>query len=71
MDVALMRELVDRTVRPGQRGGSVTVDRMPSQGALEPRGHAAGNRYDWASGENVSYGVYGRARYGASRYGHA
>ena len=71
VDVPVLRELVESTVRPGQRGGSTTVDRMPSAGALAPRGHAAGNRYDWLAGASVIYGVYGRARYGAARYGHA
>ncbi len=69
MDVGLMRELVERTVRPGQPGGSVTVHRAPSAGTLAPRGHAGGNRYDWASEQNVTYAVYGRACYGAARYG--
>jgi len=71
MDVGLMRELVERTVRPGQPGGSVTVDRAPSAGTLAPSGHAGGNRYDWASEQNVTYAVYGRGRYGAARYGSA
>ena len=71
MDVPVLRELVESTVRPGQRGGSTTVDRMPSAGALAPRGHAAGNRHDWQTGQTVTYGVYGRGRYDAARYGHA
>ncbi|MGD9495685.1 MAG: hypothetical protein AB7Y46_05180 [Armatimonadota bacterium] len=71
MDVALMRELVDGALRPGQPGGSLTVDRAPAAAALAPRGHAGGNRWDWATQTNRSYAVYGRGRYGRSSYGHA
>jgi len=69
MEIVRMRELIERTVRPGQRGGSLTVDRMPSAAVLQPQGHASGNRYDWLAGETVSYVVYGRGRYGGGRYG--
>jgi len=71
MDVALMRELIERTIRPGQPGGSATVDRLPSAGTLAPKGHAGGNRYDWGNERNMIYAVYGRARYGGACYGRA
>lgn len=71
MEVVWLRELIERTVRPGQQGGSLTVDRVPSAAMLQPQGHAGGNRYDQPSGEAVTYALYGRGRYGAGRYGSA
>jgi len=71
VDVAVLRELMEDVGRPGQPGGSLTVDRLPRPEALVPGGHAGANRYDWVGGGEVGYALYGRGRYGRTRYGHA
>lgn len=68
MDITVVRDVVERTIRPGQMGSSVTVNRGPAQKALAPSGHAVGNRYDVGSGENLRFALYGRGRYGVERY---
>lgn len=69
MEIARTRELIERMVRPGQRGGSLTVDRLPSAAVLRAQGHASGSRFDWLAGEAVTSAVYGRGKYGGGRYG--
>ena len=68
MDAKLMRQVIDARVRPGQVGGSLTVDRVPSQQALTGSRPEAGNRYDWTEMVNCVGALYGRTRYSASRY---
>lgn len=68
VEIARTRELIERMVRPGQRGGSLTVDRLPRAAVLQPQGHASGTRCDWQAGQTVTYAVYGRGRYGGGRY---
>jgi hypothetical protein len=68
MDVALVREEIDRRIRPGQAGGSLTVDRAPRSAALRPTGHAHANRWDPVAGEDRTYALFGRGRYGSARY---
>lgn len=68
MDIGLLREEIDRRIRPGQANGSLTVDRLPREAALHPAGHAGANRWDWSAGENRRYALYGRDRYGSGRY---
>ncbi len=68
MDMQQVREEIDRRARPGQPGGSTTVDRMPMRAALRPGGHVGAKRWDWSAGEVRSYALYSRGRYGAGRY---
>lgn len=68
MNAKLMREVIDARVRPGQAGGTLTVDRLPSRQALIGSRSEAGNRYDWTEMVNVVGALYRRTRYGTSRY---
>ncbi len=68
MDIGLLREEIDRRIRPGQASGSLSVDRMPRGVALRPAGHAGANRWDWNAGENRVRALYGRGRYDRTRY---
>jgi len=68
MDAEQVREEIDRRVRPGQPGGSTTVDRMPMQAALRPGAQIGAMRWDWGAGEARVYAVYGRGKYGTGRY---
>ena len=68
MDVALLRELVDASIRPGQPRGSLTVNRLPVMQLLAGSRPLSCNRYDWATQSDLRGALYGRARYDASRY---
>ena len=68
MDAKLMRQVIDARVRPGQAGGTLTVDRLPSGQAITSSRPEAGNRYDWTEMTNRVGALYGRTRYSTSRY---
>jgi len=68
VDIALVRELVDASVRPGQPGGSLAVSRAPLVPLLTVSRPVAANRYDWAGGSSIQGALYGRGRYGSDRY---
>ena len=68
MDIALLRELVDASVRPGQPRGSVVANRVPAIQLLTSSRPVSCNRYDWSTEADLSGALYGRARYGVSCY---
>ena len=68
MDIALVRELVDSRTRPGQPGGSLTVDRVPSMQMLTRSRPVGSNRFDWATVTDLRAALYRRGSYGTSRY---
>lgn len=67
-DVALIREQIDRQIRPGQATGATVVNRMPTVPLLGATKTTVANRYDWDEETNHRYGLYGRSRYGLVRY---
>lgn len=68
MDVALVRELVDASVRPGQPRGSLAVSRLLSIPLLTSGRPVGANRYDWTEETSFQVALYGRAHYGTDRY---
>jgi len=68
VDIALVRELVDLRTRPGQPGGSLTVDRAPAMQMLTHSRPVSGNRFDWTTMTEFPAALYRRGSYGTSRY---
>jgi hypothetical protein len=68
MDAEQVREEIDRRTRPGQPGGSTTVDRMPMRAALRPGAQIGSARWDWSADEERTYAMYGRGKYARGRY---
>ena len=68
MDVSLMREFIDRSVRPGQPGGSLAAHRTPAEPMLTRSRPVGCNRYEWEQEQNLQYALYRRGRYGRARY---
>ncbi len=68
IDVAAVREQIDRQVRPGQSGTATVPGRTPGPGVIGTTRTTISNRYDWDEGSNHRYALYGRSRYGQDRY---
>ncbi len=68
MDIALLRELIDASTRPGQPGASLWLERLPSGQLLTGSRPIGASRYDWSTGTTLHSALYGRARYGSHRY---
>lgn len=68
LDIALLRQEIDRHARPGQAGTSVLAHRLLGGEGLGAGEAALLDRYDAQTQTGMRYAVYGRARYGAGRY---
>jgi hypothetical protein len=67
-EVELLRRIMDARIRPARAGAATVADRRrasaPALGG-QPR---LLSRYDHSGGQTVTYGRYGRTRYGTCRY---
>jgi len=66
--VRLARELVDRQIRPAQRGGATVADRETDSAMLRATQACFALRMGWPGGVAHTFGLYGRGRYGQDRY---
>jgi hypothetical protein len=67
-EIEQLRRIVDARIRPAQPAAATVADRRAGVSApVSGRTRMLG-RYDHSTGSEVTYGRYGRTRYGASRY---
>ena len=67
-DVAGIGEQIDRRIRPGQTDTATVPGRLPASQVIGATRTTVANRYDWEHGTNCQYALYGRSRYGGTRY---